>query len=495
MGGGQEAYASLAQDSATGYGGAVGLATDSKGLSEEEAAQRKEANAKMMETIMSGGGNVREMAMALQNFQTMMAKDLMDQTKGEDGLTKRERLTKEMERRKAEEDAKKSPTGDEAINGSKPADQVASDAEKTAASFSAGELANVMARFDATGAAKAENEHGGAKAMFSPTKAEKAADGRHAEFGAAKSEDTTPRCRRCPATSVEATRRLQAAQDSVDRATTRITTLTGQKTVAQQQLTQAEAAATSVEGRAAGATDAEKAGLTQQANAARAAVTAKRAELARPRRRAQQGQGRSRDGAGAIHRRQDRGVEAARAGRKIDQGRREEPDGLQHREGRGQDRDRARRDGAEGRHLRDRPQALRARGGRHGAVQEPDDGADDRGHQGQHHRLERALHQGGQRAGHAAQVRHLRHDVPLHGDGRAHGPEAREREARHGRPPGADRRAQRARDQHRVDGFRSQGRGQGRQGGQGGRRIRRRTRWPTIRRTPTPTADPTRRRR
>jgi hypothetical protein len=274
MGGGEEAYASLAGDSATGYGGAVGQSYDpadpaNAGVSAEELEQRKQANAQMAQTIMSGGGNVREMAMALQNFQTMMARDLKDPAK-------RELLQKEMERRKAEEEAKKSAGADETTAGAKPADQVADEAARKAASLSPEEMANIMGRFDATGAAAAKDDHGAAKAMFSPTKAEKASDGRHAEFGSAKSEDHDTKLPPMPAQAVEATRRLQAAQDSVDRATSKITSLTGQKTLAEQQLAAAQRQVASLE--AAGQAEG---GAGAQLSAARASLTAKSNEVQR----------------------------------------------------------------------------------------------------------------------------------------------------------------------------------------------------------------------
>lgn len=278
MGGGQDAYAALAQDSKSGYGGAVGVSTDPKdpanaGVSAEELEQRKQANAQMMQTIMGGGGNIREMAMALQNFQTMMAKDLQDPEK-------RKKLEEAMAARKLAEAAAAKPAGED-NEVAKPASEVAANAERQAASLSAGELQNIMGRFDQTKAGEAGDAHGAAKAMFSPTGAEKAADGRHAQFGGAKKEDHDTKLPPMPKEAVDATRALQRAQDSVDRLTTRITSLTGQKTAAQQAASAADAQVARLEGAVASAPPEGKAAAQQQLTAARSALVAKQRELQR----------------------------------------------------------------------------------------------------------------------------------------------------------------------------------------------------------------------
>lgn len=277
VGGGDAAYASLAQDASSGYGGAVGMGTE--GVSPEEAEQRKKANADMMKTIMSGGGNIREMAMALQNFQTMMAKDLMDPTQGPDGLTKRQRFEAEQAKRKAAEEAAKA--GPEGQAAGKSADAVAADAKKGAASMSSADMDKMLDRFDDTGAGKQSKAGDAAKAMFSPTKEEKSEGGRHEQFGAAKKEEHDTKLPPMPAEAAGAARTQQAAQDAVDRATVRITTLTGQRGAAEQAAAAADRQVADLEARAGSAPDAQKAAVQQQLTSARSSLVAKHRELSR----------------------------------------------------------------------------------------------------------------------------------------------------------------------------------------------------------------------
>lgn len=276
----------LAGDPSTGYGGAVGIGNGVEGTSNKLgpdgkplplSQEEKDANQTVMGPIMEGKGNIREMAMGLQNMQTMIAKQLADPDK-------MKAMKEEIKRRQAEEELKAAeeakagkPEAAPGTDPSKAADP-AKAAEQKAATMSSAELQAMVDRFEQAQKEKAKN-------MFMPSKAEQqqptaeTPGGKHAQFQEAKQEDHDTKLPPMPKDETE----RQLALNTVDNLTQRLKSLGAQKVSAQQAEQQAAAAVSAAQSRlsSAPAEGPDRISAQQHLDSTRAIHAGKKAEVPR----------------------------------------------------------------------------------------------------------------------------------------------------------------------------------------------------------------------